>query len=552
MLTFRELMLRVSWGLVLAGSLAGLASAQSVPAPEISILSSNSFAISYASCAQCLGDGIEEFHDQTGSWVYIGSGEQSIVDRPPGTYSYRVVYLIAIGRTAHYPIYGPTETVTVNEFSEVYVPWRPSLPNQYAHEYVAKTGDLEGDGSGELLLRRLSPAPDEGDGTIGNLLLRPAPGGAVDVWVPDDQELAMAEGWLAADIELRRRDVNIDGYLDIILDGLDRVAGFGQVADQILFAPGLGAPAGAAEVRKVDADLRRFSNDLDRHLIDPEYYPNNAPLNYALIVSYAIDCGWASYGVPVDSYFSWPCSFEPYYFYVAYRDYSVFDSDAMAIASADHAVIHGSETAESGLARISDRLSQVLEIDIGGWEVNELLGDNHAVVDASERLGIGLFSVVAGISDAVAQEVDGADDSDQRVTERVLLKGRRVLGQGPFHTVLEFRNTTVSAHDSDPRAFFDGRLVSQVNWPPDHPNLTLRMGFVDGPSVPPVYWSSILAADSHYPDNLRYDLFPSLGANGYNSNSFVSGVILATRGIPTMQIESFVGAEVPVPASAFN
>jgi hypothetical protein len=78
------------------------------------------------------------------------------------------------------------------------------------------------------------------------------------------------------------------------------------------------------------------------------------------------------------------------------------------------------------------------------------------------------------------------------------------------------------------------------------------MGYVDGPTAPLLYWNTLLVMDRRYGDDLPYDLFPSLGEGGYNSNSYVSGVIKATLGTPTIQIESFVGGERPVPASAFN
>jgi hypothetical protein len=190
-------------------------------------------------------------------------------------------------------------------------------------------------------------------------------------------------------------------------------------------------------------------------------------------------------------------------------------------------------------------------VRIGDGETASLLGAEQTQLEGGVLRGIELFSALAGISEAVAQEPDGGAAQPPTV-ERVLLKGRRVLGQGPFHTALEFRLSTISAYDSDPRPLIDGRLVSEVDWPRDHPSLTLRLGYVDGPGGPLTYWQGLRVADSRYDDDLRYDLFPSLGEGGYNSNSYVSGLIQATAGLPTVQMRTLVGGERPVPASEFN
>ena len=145
-----------------------------------------------------------------------------------------------------------------------------------------------------------------------------------------------------------------------------------------------------------------------------------------------------------------------------------------------------------------------------------------------------------------------ADESDSLADDRVLLRGRRVIGSGPFHTALQYGQSTISAYDDDPRALFDGTLVSQVNWPNDHPALTMQLGAVDAADAPTAYWSRLLIADSRYDDDLKYDLLPSIGQGGYNSNSYVSGIVQATAGIPTIPMNRFVGGERPVPASEFN
>ena len=536
--------------LVFAALLGGVAGAESVPAPEISIQSNGNYVVSYQPCSQCSGHGIEEYQNQTASWAYVGSGDVPITNRSPGTYRYRVLYFLYLARGGYRPASGPEVSVLVDENGRADFPARPSLPSQLAAEYSISSGHIDGDGNRDLLIRRLSQVADAGDGTIGDVLLRQTDQGVLEASLPDQWELATAAAWSTANLEVTKRDVNIDGYLDLVLRGVNHAEGFGQVENQILIAPGGALPGLPPEVLSVDEGLTEFSRDVDRHLIDPDYYPNNAPLNYAVVVFYTWDCGWMAYSSVYDGFDPWSCAIESWYVYVVYQDFSIFDRDAMEIVSSDYGMIHGYESTATGMQNIASTIAKVLGIGVGGWDINELLGQTEAVTNDEDRRGMELFAVLAAISEAVEDEDDDNDPAPD--SERVLIKGRRVLGQGPFHTALEFRGSTVSAYDSDPRLLFDGNLVSEVNWPRDHPSLTLRMGFVDGPSAPLIYWSSVLLADSRYGDDLPYDLFPSLGVGGYNSNSFVSGLVQATLGRPTIQLETFVGAERPVPSSAFN
>jgi hypothetical protein len=157
-----------------------------------------------------------------------------------------------------------------------------------------------------------------------------------------------------------------------------------------------------------------------------------------------------------------------------------------------------------------------------------------------------LFNALIGISTAQAQEGPPSIPSDA-----VQIRGRKVMGFGPLHTALRYLSTTISAYDDDDRALFDGTLVSEVDWPPDHPLLTVPLGIVTR-GLPATYWARLLAADAKYDDDLKYDALPSIGRGGYNSNGYANGIIKATGGVPSLRMEDFVGGELPVPRSEFN
>jgi hypothetical protein len=362
--------------------------------------------------------------------------------------------------------------------------------------------------------------------------------------------VATAAGWPLLTTRAAVRDVNIDGYADVVLTGISQQYGLGSVRDQIVLAHGQIGSGMSPTVVDIDSNLAKFARDISPHLLDPEYFPTHVPVEYAVFTYY--DYSWCQSGYPYwgDQSYILSCYPTAYYFYVAYRDFSAFHPQAVYIAGRDYSVIHGFETAESAFDQIEITLESVLETSIGGWDAQAVFGD--AVNDPTARRGMELFSVLGAIVDAAADENDSPGAVGSSNADRVLLTGRRVLGYGPFHTALQYGTTTISAHDDDPRALFDGTLVSQIDWPPDRPHLTMVLGAVDGPAVPATYWATLLGADSNYGDDLRYDTFPSLGAGGHNSNGFVSGIVQATAGLPTVPMTRFVGGEKPVPAYEFH
>jgi hypothetical protein len=130
--------------------------------------------------------------------------------------------------------------------------------------------------------------------------------------------------------------------------------------------------------------------------------------------------------------------------------------------------------------------------------------------------------------------------------------GRRVLGFLPLHTALEYGGSTLSAFDSNSSLLGDGLLVSQPNWPSDHPTLTMTLGTVSSTLGPALYWAQLRAADANYDDDLPYDAVPSIGDAGYNSNGYSHGVVRATAGVPSIDLNRFVGGEKPVPPHVFR
>lgn len=85
----------------------------------------------------------------------------------------------------------------------------------------------------------------------------------------------------------------------------------------------------------------------------------------------------------------------------------------------------------------------------------------------------------------------------------------------------------------------------------DYPSQNTTFGKVEPPIGISVdeYFQQLVDAQQYYaiPERvIDYDLLPSI-SDSYNSNSFVSGIIRATGGQPTISLNQFVGGDKPIP-----
>jgi hypothetical protein len=260
----------------------------------------------------------------------------------------------------------------------------------------------------------------------------------------------------------------------------------------------------------------------------------------------------SSYGGGYDgpAGYSFDCYLVPVVVVSPYPDYSVFDADALKIWTLETAADGKQLTPRDVQARIGDVVDGVTGAEVGGWGELEPFDPIRSSLDAEARRGIELFTALLRISEAGAAEPEDTASRARRA-DQVYVTGRRIIGFLPFHTALEYAGSTISAHDTDPSAFIDGFLVSEVNWGPDRPLLTMTLGTVSSSIATTAYWSRLRTADAGYSDRLPYDTIPSIGKGGYNSNGYTHGIVLATAGASSIDLNGFVGGERPVPASEY-
>jgi hypothetical protein len=143
--------------------------------------------------------------------------------------------------------------------------------------------------------------------------------------------------------------------------------------------------------------------------------------------------------------------------------------------------------------------------------------------------------------------------ADQRAPDVVHVTGHRVGDVGPYHLAAEYRPaagepTWTSGHMPEGGTpvlsdLFADPITSGLNHPADAPVNNITIATVAPPPGMSAgdYWNSLLAASSACCGDLDYALFPSRFFDGYNSNSFLVGLIEATGGTPSVPLSGFGG-----------
>jgi hypothetical protein len=429
------------------------------------------------------------------------------------------------------------------------IPAIDSLDNQLRYRYETRYGDGNGDGRLDLFVSRIAGGV-AGNGALENVLLLQNGSGGFSSLVPSAAQTATAQSWPAAAVQVVLRDFNVDGFADVLLKGVAGALGVGGALNQIVYAPGRLLTQLPLGVRSVDSALKQFAANTRDYLADSTYFTRTAPqvVVYLPFLYQSCGLGYSS------GYSDYPgqtgCDWYSYYYAVSVGDYSIFNSNSLAAWTQETAIQENRVTPAQGIDAIKRSFESVLGVQIGGRNLDGIAGE-QGTLDEPRRRGLELFMAVLGIFEANAQELTPPREVGRR-SDTVYVTGRRILGFLAFHTALEYGGTTISAYDNDASFVNDGTLVSQVNWPSDNPAFMMTMGTVSSTLGPALYWTRLLGADARYRDNLAYDVVPAIGDAGYNSNGYVHGIVRATAGVPSIDLNWFVGGEKPVPPSAFN
>jgi hypothetical protein len=437
-------------------------------------------------------------------------------------------------------------------------PSRDPMSTQLTYQYETRAGDIDWDGKTDIFVRRTSGGVT-GNGTLEQVILQQSSaGGTFSILVPDYYQAATASTWPGSGASVVVSDFNVDGYADVEVKGVAGATGAAGAFDQIVYSPAAPYSTQPLGLRAVDASLKQFvGNSLD-YFSNPNYFTDNAtPVYVSAWVTYFY-C-WPTFSGMLSDYYygSWYCVVYYNYYSGYYWDYTAFSDEAVALWSNDEGLqadrIDETESTEGA----QEAAEEALEVEIGGWPMEEEFGSEGEHTDSDIRRGLETFWAILGIGRANAQEVetDEAPPQTARLFDVVYITGHPVFGFLPTHSALEYTSastatTTISAAPY-PAPMVGPFLRSDINRPSDRYNMVLGTVIDPGNPIPALYWAELIEADSRYDDQLGYH--PSNpGGSLYNSNGYTNGLIIATGGNPSINMNRLVGASHPVPASEFQ
>jgi RHS repeat-associated protein len=157
--------------------------------------------------------------------------------------------------------------------------------------------------------------------------------------------------------------------------------------------------------------------------------------------------------------------------------------------------------------------------------------------------------------------------ASERPPGTIYLTGHRYAEAGPYHTAIEYDAGNGKGAvwiSAGPQGFSsEGIELLVAAWdngklntrPTDEPDKNVLLGVITpakGMSAG-IYFMHLLNAVNLYMQGspVEYDAIPEY-ADGYNSNSFTSGILKASGGTSSLAMSLFVGGSKPVPAAEFG
>lgn len=325
-----------AYGLALATLLlfGGQVAVAQVTGPDV--VSGDTYTVTYT--RQGTTTYLQEKVGSGGTWVNItsvngGSGgvPYTFYGKPAGEYFYRTNV-----RTVGYR--GIVTWWTSAEKRIVVMGPLPSnrdtIANQMRYTYQARIGDINYDGLLDLFVSRVTGG-SAGNGSLQDIILRNLSGGTFATDTPTAAQVSTASSWPLSSIELKKMDMNLDGFLDLSIPELGNyIAGaFGQ----ILVAPG-GAGAAAQRVIPMDARYNRFMSHTKGWMQNPNYFIENSPTFLFPIWGYVYRCDY----VWRNDYYEWVCGY--FWEIVGYEvqlDTSWADQDALLMRYSFSTYVNG-------------------------------------------------------------------------------------------------------------------------------------------------------------------------------------------------------------------
>jgi hypothetical protein len=584
--------------LVLIGWLVLIGAAAAQPsAPVASDVVDGSYSISYSTSCQdfleaglyCTDVYLMEMIEPDGSWTYVAqdSGLASFSARPPGTYSYMVVAAVLHPWYGYYEFYSPVTTVIVAS-PEQPLPVRDDILSQLNYSYEVSYGDFDLDSRTDFFVRKTAGGAPL-NGTLESVILRQdgVVDGSFSLVVPSADQEVMASTWTPAPaITTRLHDIDVDGFVDVTLINLASVVS--GAADQIIYSPGQPGQAVPRGMRGVDSALTSFVGEAMDYLYDPDFFLKNATVYYYWVWAWYFWCPQVELGLPAEYFwqgFSY-CYIDIYYYYSGYYyDYSAFNQDALALWTFEDEGDSGRMSKADAIQAIKATVESIIRSQIGGWPMEELLGQEGPQTDELVRRAMEAVQSILNMSRALPEHVDMANLPPQtpRKPDVIYVTGHELFMNRVGHLALEYASpqlvsglympTTLSGQAQHwwPVPCFPwmtdlsfcgwGKLLAETNKTTDTWYSNFYVGeLIPFAGTPGSYWNnSLVPRHNRYievPYELKpdYNALPDASTNSYNSNGYVRGLngVGGYFLLPLDMNSVYPGWDRPVPDSFFQ
>lgn len=573
-------------------ALTGAAPAQ-LAAPTASTVVNGSYTVSYPpNCDAFLPP---EFHcefvylmertEPNGQWTVVsaGTGSVSFSSRAAGSYS----YMLWVGAYDAWYIfhegYGPVTTVVVA--APQAAPVRENVLDQLSYSYDVRRGDFNYDGRTDLFVRKVAGGTPL-NGTVEKLILRQDGYGNFAPVVPTPDQALLAASWAPAPaIGVRLHDIDVDGFVDLTLANVSSVVS--GAADQIIYSPGQLGLAQPGGVRRVDSNLAHFVGNAMDFLYDPDYFFKNAPLYFYQVSTWYAWCPLYDYW-GMEAYYWQPfayCYINHIYYYGFFFDYSAFHPDAVSLWAAEWQAQNGEITQEQAANAIRTIVEGIIQSQIGGWPMEEVLGQTVADIGEALRRAIESGQAILSAARAFHEHVDMDNLPPQTPRDRdvIHVTGHNLVLNRKAHLALEYASpqsvnglyqpTTLSgaAQHWPPVACLPGmsdlsfcgwgKLLAETNKTSDHWYNNFKVGeLFPLAGTPGNYWNNSLVPRHERYISVPYELKPDYNAlpdawsNTYNSNGYVRGLNGQGGffGVPPNMNAVYPGWDRPVPDALFQ
>lgn len=503
---------------------------------------------------------LEERVGQSGSW---SNTDGNFTNKALGEYFYRAheyIFSETIVNGEPIPnfqhIYSDEKRVIVTS-QQIPVPDTVEVQRQYT--YDVKIGDLNGNNRQDIYISRTLGGA-VGDGTLDNFFLMQNFDGSFSPNAGSPADHLLADLWMTSAIQPVLEDINLDGFVDIYVDGLD--AYIANAEPQLTFAPAQVFDQNPSGVLEFGPETLGFFDDLGDYYLDPNYFEDNATtVNVPGYWHDTVSCIWFYSFWEQRWIFSCEVVSEwvPGY---SYLDYSAFNPNAIAVWSVIKDIL------DNGIGSWKDVID-ILEGVIGVVFGQGICVDYGFGMSTDTCNGLQMYLLVARSQNAITKP---------RTPGYIWITGRFAVSEYVNvwwkHTALEYVypatkiNVVFSAIPISDPYVNNGTtyLNAQIGYTPDLPNEMMTLGQVDmsilGGTDPLVQATAALAllstAHGNYDDEtLEYEAMPDPGDDKYNSNSYVHGMALAIGGIPIFDdpaydISDLPGWEKPVPSQYFQ